>query len=319
VVATVDNTALDRALDEQRHAAHVCLLASFPRNRAAVLPLSVETSGRSMESLEILARSIRERRAVLFVGAGVSMGVGLPSWEDLTKHMVDELELDGDLLGDTPYDYQTLAEYYRLIRGDLRALNHWIEEHWKVSRERLAGSLVHSLIVSMDFPVIFTTNYDRNLETAFQSCGRPFVKLATARDIANATVGLTQIVKFHGDFDDEASLVLTETDYFERLRFESPLDVKFHADALSNSVLFIGYSMSDLNIRLLLHRMWQTWRRTGYEKDRPPSFVFMHRPTPIQEAVLRQWGITVLTEEEADPGKALEIFLGKLKSAVDKF
>jgi len=33
-------------------------------------------------------------------------------------------------------------------------------------------------------------------------------------------------VKLHGTFDDDASLVLTETSYFDRLEFESPIDIK---------------------------------------------------------------------------------------------
>src|SRR3954463_15916107 len=89
--------------------------------------------------------------------------------------------------------------------------------------------------------------------------------------------GITQIVKFHGDFDDDGSLVITETDYFNRLAFDAPLDVKFRSDALGKTVLFIGYSMTDLNIRLLLHKLWRTWQVSGYERDRPKSFVFMAR------------------------------------------
>src|SRR5436309_7800715 len=43
---------------------------------------------------EELARSIREHRAILFVGAGASMSVGLPSWRELIEHMAEELDVD---------------------------------------------------------------------------------------------------------------------------------------------------------------------------------------------------------------------------------
>ncbi|TIP61329.1 MAG: Sir2 family NAD-dependent protein deacetylase, partial [Mesorhizobium sp.] len=49
-------------------------------------------------ALEQLAQSVKERRAILFVGAGVSMSVGLPSWEKLIEHMVDELGLDREVV-----------------------------------------------------------------------------------------------------------------------------------------------------------------------------------------------------------------------------
>lgn len=36
---------------------------------------------------EDLARAIRNRQAILFAGAGVSMTVGLPSWQTLIEHV----------------------------------------------------------------------------------------------------------------------------------------------------------------------------------------------------------------------------------------
>lgn len=259
-----------------------------------------------------LAEAVSGRSAILFVGAGVSMSVGLPSWDKLIRHMERELGIEEDLALNSRYSYQTLAEYYRLKQGSLGPLRSWMDRNWSVSREKVRESVLHRLIVQLDFPIIYTTNYDRNLEVAFEIHGRDFVKVANARDISRARNGATQIIKYHGDFDEDASLVLTETDYFERLSFDSPLDVKFRADALGRTVLFIGYSLSDMNIRLLLHRLWQTWKESGYEKDRPPSFVFMPHRNPVEEAVLARWGITVLSEEGGDPQEALATFLRKL-------
>jgi hypothetical protein len=94
---------------------------------------------------------------------------------------------------------------------------------------------LHKLIVELDFPAIYTTNYDRNLETAFEIHHKPYAKIANAKHIADAAQDVTHIVKYHGDFDDDASLVLTETDFLDRLSFDSPLDIKFRADALGRT------------------------------------------------------------------------------------
>jgi hypothetical protein len=82
-------------------------------------------------------------------------------------------------------------------------------------------------------------------------------------------------------------------------------------------VLFVGYSMTDLNIRLLLHRMRQTWRQSGYERDRPPSFVFMASPNPVQEAVLEQWGVTAIPGRVEDPGGSLLAFLREVRDELE--
>ena len=269
----------------------------------------------NMQPITELGRAIRERRAILFVGAGVSISVGLPSWEMLIRQMAEELGLDGELALQRDR-FQTLAEYYRLKHGSIGPLRSWMDRNWSVSREKVEHSELHRLIVSLDFPIIYTTNYDRNLEVAFDLYGRDYVKVANARDVAQARQDVTQIVKFHGDFDDDASLVLTETDYLDRLSFDSPLDVKFRSDALGRTILFIGYSLSDMNIRLLLHRLWQTWNCSGYEKDRPPSFVFMANRNPVEEAVLERWGISALFGEEEDPETALVAFLRELSALV---
>jgi hypothetical protein len=275
---------------------------------------SVEKKQES-SSRNLLADAIKQRQAILFVGAGVSMAVGLPSWQTLIDHLLKELELGPEVIDGMNDGYQMLAEFYRLKQGGMGPLRSWLDRNWKVAADKVSQSELHKLIVELDFPAIYTTNYDRNLETAFEVHHKPYAKIANARHIADAAQGITHIIKYHGDFDDDASLVLTETDFLDRLSFDSPLDIKFRADALGRTVLFIGYSMSDPNIRLLLHSIWQTWEKSGHKDHRPPSFVFMPSSNPVQEATLAHWGITLLTPESGScRGDALTTFLADIRA-----
>ncbi len=268
--------------------------------------------------LEDLVRAIRKRQAILFAGAGVSMTVGLPSWSTLIEHVSRELELDTSSFKNGDLNYLTLAEYYRIKQGSIGPLRSWMDRNWTIPEDKLRASKVHDLICKLDFPIIYTTNFDRNLETAFDLHGKDYVKIVNAKDIARVREGVPQIVKYHGDFDDDDSIVIAETDYLDRLSFESPLDIKFRSDALGKTILFIGYSMTDLNIRFLMHRLWKTWSGSGYERDRPQSYVFMLRSNPVEQAVLEQWGLRVLTEKSCPPDKALELFLTKLCTSVER-
>lgn len=125
-----------------------------------------------------------------------------------------------------------------------------MDRHWH-NGISIRDSEVHRSIVELNFPKIYTTNFDFWIEKAYEHYQRPYQKITNAKGLARAVQGSTQIIKLHGDFDDDSSLVLTESNYFDRLSFDSPLDVQLRADMLANSFLYIGYSLRDINMRLL--------------------------------------------------------------------
>ena len=199
--------------------------------------------------------------------------------------------------------------------GSLGGLRSWMDRTWHSDTVNIGDSEVHRLIVENEFPIIYTTNYDRWLEIAFEHYRRPYSKITNVTDLVRIRDGATQIVKFHGDFDDDRSLVLDESSYFERLEFESPLDIKLRSDVLARSVLFIGYSLSDVSLRYLFYKLDKLWRIHGKTSARPRSYIFVHKPNPVQEAVLDQWGISMISSDKAaDPKTALVEFLQSLKS-----
>jgi hypothetical protein len=164
----------------------------------------------------------------------------------------------------------------------------------------------------LSFPIIYTTNYDHWLEIAHRRRKVDFVKVASVGHIAQIREGVRQIVKFHGDFDEDDTLVLTETSYFERLGFESPLDIKLRSDSLGKAILFIGYSLSDINIRYLLYKLHKIWRDSAYASARPKSYIFLSKPNPVQEAILRNRGIEPIVSAHDDAKQGLIDFLKEL-------
>lgn len=263
--------------------------------------------------MDSLVSAIKQKNVVLFVGAGVSMNLGLLSWKALINKMAEDLGFEPESFN-TFGDYLALAEYYKIRTGSLGGLRSWMDRTWHSDSVDIGESEVHRLIVETQFPIIYTTNYDRWLEIAFDHYQRPYSKITNVTDLVRIREGSTQIVKFHGDFDDDRSLVLDETSYFERLEFESPLDIKLRSDVLARSVLFIGYSLSDVSLRYLFYKLDKLWKTHGKYSVRPRSYIFVPRPNPVQEAVLDQWGISMITSDRADPKTALIEFLQSLKA-----
>jgi hypothetical protein len=261
--------------------------------------------------MQELIRAVREKNAILFAGAGLSMNLGLPSFKQLIGKLADDLKFDPDLFY-LSGDYLTLAEYYCLQKGSLGPLRSWMDTTWHDSRIDIRQSKIHKAIVNLRFPLIYTTNYDRWIEKAFEAEGVRYAKIANVADIARTNGAPTQIVKLHGDFDDDSSIVLTESSYFDRLSFESPLDIKLRSDVLGRTILFIGYSLTDVNIRYLLYKLHRQWQSSTYEHARPRSYIFLSRPNVVQEEVLRSRGLEPIISIHDDPTQGLEAFLKEL-------
>ena len=180
--------------------------------------------------------------------------------------------------------------------------------------EKIASSKSHNLFVDMRFPVIYTTNYDRIIERAFELRNVPCHTVASIDDIATAPADATQVVKFHGAFSNDASLVLTESSYFDRLEFESAIDIKLRADMLGKCLLFIGYSLSDINIRYMLYKLHKLRDQVKRDANRTPSaYLTSFGAGEVQRSLLAQWDVSVVELDPTNKRESMEAFLEGLQ------
>lgn len=77
-----------------------------------------------------LLNAYRNRKLILFVGAGVSANLNIPDWSGLIAHIASELGYDPKIFS-TYGDYLTLAEYYKLQKGSLGPLRSWMDREWQ--------------------------------------------------------------------------------------------------------------------------------------------------------------------------------------------
>ncbi|HEY1217145.1 MAG TPA: SIR2 family protein, partial [Bryobacteraceae bacterium] len=266
--------------------------------------------------LEPLTEAVRQKQLILFVGGGASQNLGLPGFTALAEHLTQELGTEQPSL-QYP-DYPIIAEAYLLKHGKLGPLRSWMDRTWHPNSISITDSELHRLIVEIGFSTIYTTNYDRWLERAFEQYKKPFHKISNMADLTQHVEGATEIIKFHGDFEDDESLVLTESSYFQRMLFESPLDLRLRSDSLARPILFIGYSLHDINIRYLLFRLQELWRNSVYSSQRPLSYIVMNQHDLAQESVLCSRGVIPVVLENMDAGAAATCFLRELKRSASR-
>ncbi len=268
-----------------------------------------------MSSIETkqLAKQIVQGKVILFVGAGVSASVGMPTWRDMIDKMAEDLKFDPAEFSGFG-DYLQLASFYKSKIGSIDPILNWLKIRAKEIQPAIHESRILENIARIGFRKIYTTNYDKILERSFYLHNAKHKTIRGIADLSDLSEG-TQIIKFHGDFDRKSQIVITETDYFDRFDFNHPFDIKFRSDSIGNSILFIGYSFSDVNIRYLIYRLNKIWE-SHKETKKLKSYIFLSECNPVKQVILNDYGIVPIFGQGKDFSKDLENFLDSLLKEV---
>ena len=136
--------------------------------------------------LKEFPKAAADESAAVFVGAGVSAGAGYPSWKELLRDIGAELGVSSD-------DIQDLAALAQWSIADAGAgrIRELIRDQIGINRD-VPETL--EILARMPIRNIWTTNYDRLIERAFEAIRRPCDIRSAASDLAlRATPGATRI------------------------------------------------------------------------------------------------------------------------------
>ena len=215
----------------------------------------------------------RNGHLIPFIGAGLSVPLGLPSWTSLIDVIAEQLGYDPRVFRLNGNSYQ-LAEYYVATKGSIGPLRSEMDRLFNPTDASITSvALAHRArrhAAAGDLHDQLRSDHRARLCAEDKSQCHT---IASIDDIATAPADATQIIKFHGTFDDDASLVLTESSYFDRLEFESAIDIKLRADMLGKCLLFIGYSLNDVNIRYMLYKLHKLRHQVRRDTNRTPQRV----------------------------------------------
>ena len=264
----------------------------------------------------------------------------LPSGTELAGFLADYFEFPPndvrDLVRVSQYAYvlhgsgPLYEELHQLFDADYppTELHTFLAELPSVQRE---------VLETVQYQLIVTTNYDDALERAFRAAGEPFDVVTYVaegdhrgkflhwpheeeprlieRPNEYTDIALSErtvILKMHGAIDrrdaDRDSYVITEDhyiDYLTRTDISNLVPVLLAAKLRKSHFLFLGYSMRDWNLRVILHRIWGE-QRLSYK-----SWAIQLEPEPIEQEFWNKRGVDILRV-------SLEEYVENLRSEIRK-
>jgi hypothetical protein len=291
----------------------------------------------------VIWNRMKAGKVVPFLGAGASLvgrpqgaawdgdqSVFLPSGRELSRLLAAETSFPDEDPGDSG-NLAKVASYYVDINGR-PVLRERLRE--VLSRNFPFGDL-HRFLAAVPAPqVVVVTNYDTLVEQAFRAAGKSYdlvIHPADRKDFANAVLWwphdapepvptvpneldidldrTTVIYKMHGTIDRDSrwdNFVITEEDYVEflaRMTANTAVPAVLYQHFRERSFLFLGYSLSDWNLRVILKNLSRLLlpKRANYpDEDMLPSWAIQHRPSELERTLWKNRNVSIfdLTVEE---------------------
>jgi hypothetical protein len=287
-------------LDEHAAAGHdVALVLRSARDHGAVQHIRRGSARFDLSPDEMArARDLADRAAVnelaLFIGAGVSMSAGLPSWSALLELLAGRAGIPAD----------EAAELRQLPAQDaatliVRALDEPLEQALGAVLAAERYGLSHALLAVLPMWEAVTTNYDDLFERAWTAVGRTPAVLP----FEPARADRPYLLKLHGDLARRRNVVLTREQYLGFEGVGGALAGVVQGLLMTRHVLFAGFSLADDNF---LHLVGEVRRARQDDRILGTALALLEEP-----ARRRLWEgelhYQAFAPQPADPSRAEEV------------
>ena len=190
-----------------------------------------------------ITAAVEKNELVIFAGAGISKYLGLPNWKELViaiyKNVIQIDDEKETLLPAIKSNQLPLLDALELINSYKKEAYTTLKESIDVKLEQPS---IHELIWKIS-PKIITTNYDKGFEKANNLISAIVpdynFELATLKNQKSF------LLKIHGSIENVESCVLFKEDFEKIYKNESLAKSVFEDLIIHNTILFLGFSMSD--------------------------------------------------------------------------
>lgn len=230
------------------------------------------SQGFTDEDWEDLFYYITKKNTTPFLGAGIARE-HFGSGEELAKKVATEFKYPFDDIS----NLAKVSQFAAIKKKDSFRVREFVADHIKSKKlpDFSDPFEPHRILAELDLPIYITTNYDHLMYEALKSKGKkPVIEFCRWNDLAQIQ-GKRSIFEdkfddfdfdsplvyhLHGEVDNPQSMVLTEDDYLSFIvRLYVDIDKLFPPQIklafVSSSIIFIGYSLSDWNLRIILRKI----------------------------------------------------------------
>jgi hypothetical protein len=238
-------------------------------------------------SIEDLCTRIDPRKTSLLLGAGASVPSGAPTGAQLAQKLwraVANLDAQSDDLIETAGILE--RRYGRLLLiNSLVAILRTLQP---------TGGLL--ALPTFGWHSIFTTNFDRLVETSFKKANIPLTPIRSNYDFSSRENRPDiSLYKLHGcisqdrSLGDKASMILTEQDYDDFVKYRQSLFSLLQTELLTGDVLVIGQSLRDRHLSDLVKQVL-TYKSQGAPGD---VYALIYDPDDLRAPLLEDRGLRI--------------------------
>lgn len=259
--------------------------------------------------IDRLVQNLDPTRTVLFFGAGSSIPSGSPSAQTLSDAIATRFAIEKN--GYSLAEVSELAE----LSTDRSELIKFVRTQFP--RPNPTGGLLNIPLYA--WRGIYTTNYDELLERAYHIRGAGCDVITTNYDFSRSSDPNAQpVYKIHGTITHDSSdghksrMILTQGDYDKTVEYRDFLFNRLSSDMAGASLVIIGYSLSDPDIKEIVDRVLAIQSKMAgaggqvylilYQKDEGRARLFEARGIRVSFG-----GIDEFSEALARKGPAVSI------------
>lgn len=277
-----------------------------------------------------LVQAIERKRVAPFIGAGLSIPLGYPSWSRALNDIYEKIySRNNKTIEQLILNGEFLEAAEKLYIKNKRAFTTYIADNFyfdpDLKKEDISiGALKH--LPDISHGCVITTNFDRIIENLFKLHLKSFDGIMLGEQINSSFIsdlisGNCCLLKLHGDVGQENTYVFTKSQYKkvygETVKFENKLPKTLRQIFISHSLLFLGCSLE------------KDWTLELFEKvmkdghfEIPQHFAILPKPSSKarktqKENYLREMNIKTLWYP-ADKHEYVEKILSLAKDIANK-